>query len=105
MTTQNTNGVNGGTVAWGVILLLIAAASFAVVMFDISTITPAIIGWGVVALGALLVVAAIVGVVARAVRPAEAVSTGSTTGSGSTTEAGSTTGSGSTAATGDQPIG
>ncbi len=63
------NQVAVGTVAWGVILLVIAGIAFAVAMFDISTVTPAIIGWGVVALGGLLVVAAIVGVVARAVRP------------------------------------
>ena len=62
-------------IAWGVILLVIAGIAFAVVTFDISTITPSLIGWAVVGLGALLVVAAIVGVVARAVRPAEPAAT------------------------------
>lgn len=86
MSTDNHTRVSGGTITWGVILLVIAAASFAIVMFDVSTLTPAVIGWGVVALGALLVIAAIVGVVARAVQPAERASTGSTTGSGATTD-------------------
>lgn len=98
---QNHNRVAGGTITWGVILLVIAAIAFAIVMFDISTITPAVIGWSVVGLGGLLVVAAIVGVVARAVRPAERVSTGPV-------QTGSTTGpvsTGSTSADGDQPIG
>lgn len=69
--------VLGATIVWGVILLVIAGASFAIAMFDVSTITPAIIGWGIVGLGGLLVLAAIVGGVARAVRPR--VSTSSTT--------------------------
>ena len=79
----------GGTITWGVILLVIAGISFAIVMFDVSVLTPAVIGWGIVGLGGLLIVAAIVGGVARAVSAGSPASTGSTTGGGSASEGGS----------------
>lgn len=86
--TESRGQVAVATVVWGVILLVTAGLAFAVAMFDVAVITPTVIGWSVVGLGGLLVLAAIVGVVARMVRPG--VSAGPGVSTGSTTESGST---------------
>lgn len=58
------------TIVWGVLLLLLAGAAFAITALDVEIFSGASIAYVVVGLGALLVVAAIVGAIARAVKPA-----------------------------------
>lgn len=57
------------TIVWGVILLLVAGAAFAITTLDLEVTSGTSIAYLVVGLGALLVVAAIVGAVARSVKP------------------------------------
>ena len=58
------------TIVWGVILLLIAGACFAITALEVAVFTPSSVAYVVVGLGALLVLAAIVGAIARSVKPA-----------------------------------
>lgn len=53
-----------GTIIWGAILLLIGAASFAFVAWDIEEVAGFSLAHVIVGLGGLLVVAAIVGAIA-----------------------------------------
>jgi hypothetical protein len=61
------------TIVWGVLLLLVGGAAFAVTTLDIAVFTASSVAYIVVGLGGLLVVAAIVGAVARSVKPAAPV--------------------------------
>lgn len=71
------------TIVWGVLLLLIAATSFAFVAWDVELVSGFSLVHVVVGFGALLVLAALVGAIAQLTRRGQ-VSTGST---GSTAEA------------------
>ena len=66
------------SVVWGVIVLVIAAGAFVFATLDIGEFTVAGIVWAVIGLGALLIVAAIIGAVVRAAAPAKAADTAST---------------------------
>ena len=57
-----------GTIIWGTALLLIGAAGFALVAWDIEEVADFSLAHVVVGLGALLVLAALVGAIARAVK-------------------------------------
>jgi hypothetical protein len=88
-----------GTIVWGVILLVVAGIAYLASVGDLRELSPSVIAWGVVGIGGLLVLAALVGVVARAVRPqdvaAAGVSAGGASAEGSSTGStagGSTTG-------------
>ena len=90
--------VRVGTIVWGVVLLVFAAAAFSVAVFDLREFQSQAVLWVVTGLGGVLVLAAIVALIARAASggaaesvPAPEVSTGSTTEAGPTTEGGSTT--------------
>jgi uncharacterized protein YraI len=61
--------VRVSTVVWGVLLLLAAAAAFAITTLDVNVFTGASVAYLVVGVGVLLVIAAVVGAVARAVKP------------------------------------
>ena len=56
-----------GTVVWGSALLVIAAVSFSVAVFDLREFRADAVVWIVTGLGALFVVAAIVALIARTV--------------------------------------
>jgi len=60
------------TIVWGVALLLIAASAFAFVAWDVELVQGFTLVHVVVGLGVLLVVAALVGAIARAVKPGAA---------------------------------
>ena len=62
--------VRVSTIVWGVLLLLLASAAFAVTTLDVELFTGSVIAYVVVGLGSLFVVAAIIGAVARGVKPA-----------------------------------
>ena len=87
-----------GTIVWGVILLVVAGIAYLASVGDLRELSATVIAWGVVGIGGLLVLAALVGVVARAVRPrevaAEGVSAGGASAEGGST--GSTTGGSTT---------
>lgn len=61
------------TIVWGVLLLLLAGAAFAVTALDVEVFSGASVAYIVVGLGALLVLAAIVGGIAQLTRRAERV--------------------------------
>jgi hypothetical protein len=61
--------VRVSTVVWGVLLLLLGAGVFATTALDLQLFTAASALYVIVGIGALLVVAAIVGAVARAISP------------------------------------
>lgn len=65
--------VRVSTIVWGVLLLLLGGVAFAVTALDIQLFSGASIAYLIVGLGALLVVAALVGALARAVKPAPVV--------------------------------
>jgi tellurite resistance protein TehA-like permease len=58
------------TIIWGVLLLLVAGTAFAVTALDVELFSGASVAYVVVGLGALLVIAAVVGAIARTVKPA-----------------------------------
>lgn len=61
------------TIVWGVALLLIAASSFAFIAWDVELVRGFTLVHVVVGLGALLVVAALVGAIAQLTRRPERV--------------------------------
>lgn len=67
-----------GTIVWGVILLVVAGITYAATVVDLRELSPTLVAWGVVGIGGLLVVAAIVGVIARAAAPRVQPSTAAT---------------------------
>ena len=74
--------VRVGTIVWGVILLVFAAAAFGVAVFDLREFQANAVVWVVTGLGGVLVLAAIVALIARTVSSASSepeVSAGSTT--------------------------
>ena len=60
-------GPRGGTITWGIILIAIAALAVFGASLDLTQLTGATVLWGVVGLGALIIVAAIVAAIIRAV--------------------------------------
>ena len=60
-------GPRGGTITWGIILIAIAALALFGASLDLTQLTGATVLWGVVGLGALIIVAAIVAAIIRAV--------------------------------------
>jgi O-antigen ligase len=64
-TTDSRLPARTGTIVWGGILLLIAAVSAAATFVDTSIYTPTFILWTIVGFGGLLVVAGVVGAIAR----------------------------------------
>ena len=73
------------SVVWGVIVLVIAGIAWTGSVADLREVTGAGIVWTVIGIGAVLIVAAVIGALVR-------VSTGSTTEGSSATEGSSTTG-------------
>lgn len=74
MTTNTRLTPRGSTITWGVILLLVASITGVITLFGSWTWTAAV--WLVIAFGALMVVAGLIGGIARAVaRPAPVAST------------------------------
>ena len=70
------------SVVWGVIVLVIAVGAFVFATLDLGELTTASIVWAVIGVGVLLIVAALIGAVARVGRRQD--STGSTTDTAST---------------------
>jgi len=64
------------SVVWGVIVLVIAVGAFVFATLDLGELTTASIVWAIIGVGVLLIVAALIGAVARVAR--RQVSTGST---------------------------
>lgn len=64
--------VRVSTVVWGVILLLLAGGAFAITTLDVELFSRASVAYIVVGVGGLLVAAALVGAIARLVRPTAA---------------------------------
>jgi hypothetical protein len=60
------------TVVWGVVVLVIAVGAYVFATLDIGEFTTAAIVWGVIGIGVLLIVAGVIGAIARAVRPGRA---------------------------------
>lgn len=60
-------GPRGGTITWGVILLAVAALAIFGASLDLTQLTGTTVLWGVVGLGALIIVAAIIAAIIRAV--------------------------------------
>jgi len=60
------------SVVWGIIVLVIAGIAFAGSVVDLREVTGASIVWIVIGVGALLVIAALIGAVARAGTKADA---------------------------------
>ena len=65
--TNTTPRFRTGTVVWGSVLLVIAAVSFSVAVFDLREFQVDAVVWIVTGLGALFVVAAIIALIARAI--------------------------------------
>jgi hypothetical protein len=65
--TNTTPRFRTSTVVWGSVLLVIAAVSFSVAVFDLREFQADAIVWIVTGLGALFVVAAIAALIARAI--------------------------------------
>ena len=65
ITPQKKQGIKVATVVWGVILLVIAGIAFAGAAFTPTVYDAAFVAWAVVGLGTLLVLAAVVGGIAR----------------------------------------
>ena len=65
--------VRVSTVVWGVVLLLLAGAAFAITALEVNVFTGVSVAYVVVGLGALLVIAALVGGIARLVKPTPVV--------------------------------
>jgi predicted phage tail protein len=72
MTATNRLAPRGGTIFWGAVLLLLATAAGITALVGTWSWTAVI--WLIVAFGALMVVAGLIGGVARAVTPARATS-------------------------------
>ncbi len=70
MTATNRLAPRGGTIFWGAVLLLLATAAGITALVGTWSWTAVI--WLIVAFGALMVVAGLIGGVARAVTPARA---------------------------------
>jgi hypothetical protein len=72
--SETASGPRVGTIVWGAILLVIAAASIVASNLGLGELTPARALWTVVGLGGVLIIAAIVAVVVRAARLARTAS-------------------------------
>lgn len=70
MTATNRLAPRGGTIFWGAVLLLLATVAGITALVGTWSWTAAI--WLIVAFGALMVVAGLIGGIARAVTPARA---------------------------------
>jgi len=68
-TTRTTTQVAVPSVVWGVIVLVIAGVAFAGSVVDLREVSSVGIVWLVIGVGALLVIAAVIGALARAVGP------------------------------------
>lgn len=62
---KNTQPVAVPSVVWGVIVLVVAVGAFVFATLDIGEFTTAGIVWAVIALGVLLIIAGVIGAVAR----------------------------------------
>jgi len=59
--------MRGTAIAWGVILLVIAAVAWFASTVGFASLTPVAVAWNVVAIGGLLVIIAIIAAIVRAV--------------------------------------
>jgi hypothetical protein len=66
--THRRNPVRGGTVIWGIILIIIAVGAYATTLIDFTVLGSHFVILAVIGLGVLLVFAAIIGAVLRAFR-------------------------------------
>jgi len=60
-------GMRGTAIAWGIILLVVAAIAWFASTVGFASLTPALVAWNLIAIGGLLVVIAIVAAIVRAV--------------------------------------
>lgn len=65
--TATKRSMRGTAIAWGIILLVVAAIAWFASTVGFASVTPAIVAWNLVAIGGLLVVIAIIAAIVRAV--------------------------------------
>ena len=59
--------MRGTAIAWGIILLVVAAVAWFASTVGFASLTPVVIAWNVIAIGGMLVIIAIVAAIVRAV--------------------------------------
>lgn len=59
--------MRGTAIAWGIILLVVAAIAWFASTVGFASLTPAIVAWNIVAIGGLLVIIAIIAAIVRSV--------------------------------------
>ncbi|MGV8885493.1 MAG: hypothetical protein ACOH1T_07890 [Microbacteriaceae bacterium] len=65
--TPRRAGPRGGTLTWGIMLLVVAGAALVSALADPARITPAVALWAIVGIGAALVIVALIAATVRAV--------------------------------------
>jgi len=66
-TEKARRGMRGTAIAWGIILLVVAAIAWFASTVGFASLTPALVAWNLIGIGGLLVIVAIAAAIVRAV--------------------------------------